>query len=520
MRRKCEDFLSACHGRQPAVPRCPAVCVRVLIDDVLAQHDYAMRLTIAGRLFLALALTSAVTLILNAGLTRWNFQRGFMAYIEELEAQRIERIRSTLADAYVADEWDSLRTSPRSWHDVLVRSGSRPPPPRAGRPPPGDGPGRPGRERRGDRPPRPADPLRVGQRFALLDASDQLVAGRAVVSEETDRYPIESRGERVGTLLVAKIPDLRAPGDREFSREQQKASYLSLAVAIAVAALLSAILARQITRPIRSLAEGTKAIAKGEFGANVAADRHDELGELARDFNQLSDTLFNNRESRRQWTNDIAHELRTPLSIIKGELDAIRDGVRPFDESTLESLRAEAERLGKLVADLRQLAISDEGRLTLEITSVDVVQLLHDSLLAAEIRLSEAGIKLETELPDYPLMISADPNRIDQLFANLIANTIRYTDSPGQLLVTCRTEHDQLLIDFQDSPPDVPDAALERIFDRLYRVDASRSRATGGSGLGMAICAAIVSGHGGSISASRSQLGGLRVSISLPYLRK
>ena len=352
-------------------------------------------------------------------------------------------------------------------------------------------------------------------RYALTDATGVTVVGR-LSANDSQQVPILVAGERVGTLHVAKLTELEESIDQQFAEQQQRSTYALLAIAVLVAATLSALMARQFTRPIRELAIGANAITEGDYSTTIDASRTDELGALANDFNELAHTLAKNRESRRQWISDIAHELRTPLAILQGELEALEDGVRTYDDATRRSLQAEITRLGALVADLHDLSASDEGRLTVEMASVDVARLLRELVGHADARLAAANIEIHTHLPAEPVPIEADAARLQQLFTNLVENTLRYTDSPGKLTIRCDSDETAVTIEFADSAPSVPDAALARLFDRLYRVDTSRSRETGGSGLGLAICEAIVAAHHGSIVAGHSRHGGVSIRIQLP----
>lgn len=489
-----------------------------------------MRLNIGTRLFLIISLTSVAVLVANAALTRWSFERGFFGYVEELESARIDAAAEALAQVYAEDGgWQRLGGDLRRWHDLLRgadqrRPGTEPkfPPPGGAldRPPPRDGdrqgrrPPGPG-DQRGRRPPPPPDPLRVAERYALTDAEGATIVGR-LSQGDSQQMPIVVAGATVGTLHVARLTELEQSIDRSFAQQQQQSIYLLLALAVLIAAAISGLMAKQFTRPIRELAVGANSIAEGDYETRIDANRNDELGVLARDFNRLAKTLAKNRESRRRWISDIAHELRTPLAILQGELEALEDGVRTFDDATRGSLQAEIKRLGGLVADLHELSTSDEGRLTVEMADVDVSGLLRELIGQSSGRLVSGGIDVTQRLPSEPTTITADSARLRQLFANLIENTLRYTDSPGRLEVRCEHDDANVTIEFADSAPSVPDAALPLLFDRLYRVDTSRSRETGGSGLGLAICEAIVEAHRGRISASHSELGGVCIRIELP----
>ena len=246
----------------------------------------------------------------------------------------------------------------------------------------------------------------------------------------------------------------------------------------------------------------------------------DELGRLAEDFNRLAVTLERNEQLRRAFMADISHELRTPLAVLRGELEAIEDGVRPMSPESVKSLQGEVATLGKLVDDLYELSLADVGALTYRKTALDLAEPLTQALEGFRERLVERRIALETVLPPAgTLTVLADPDRLRQLFNNLLENTVRYTDPGGRLRVEARCERGRVRIDFQDSAPGVPEELLPRLFERLFRVEGSRSRAGGGAGLGLAICRSIVQAHDGEIDARPSPLGGVWVHVSLPEYR-
>ncbi len=464
-----------------------------------------MRLTIGKRIFLALTAVSLLVLTLSAVVTRWNFQRGFLEYVDEQELITISEAAASLASTYREEGgWDGFRQDPRRWNDLLRRS-SRPVPVR---PPPGAPASRGG--------PPLDDPHEVGRRISLTDASGELVIGRLPPADTGRTVPVIVDSTTVGYVSIAPRRQLTDRIDREFAQEQERSIYLVALAALVLAALISALLARQLTQPLRSLTAGARAISDGDYDTRIPEVRNDELGDLAHEFNKLAAKLEKNRESRRQWIADIAHELRTPLAILRGELDAIEDGIRPFDAASQRSLRDETSRLMKLVDELHDLSVYDEGGQSYHPENFDVVAALDDVLTSARKRLADAGIELIHQLPDHRVAVTADATKIERVFVNLIENTLRYTDAPGRLAVTCADTNDSVIIEFSDSAPGVPPAVLERLFDRLFRIDESRSRETGGSGLGLAICKAIIEAHGGRIEASDSELGGVSISIRLP----
>jgi two-component system sensor histidine kinase BaeS len=227
--------------------------------------------------------------------------------------------------------------------------------------------------------------------------------------------------------------------------------------------------------------------------------------------------LQQNEASRKQWIADIAHELRTPLAILRGEIEALQDGINQPDASTLASLHQEVSHLQRLVSDLYDLSMSDSGALSYRKESLDLIALLQETLTLHSTPLQEKGLHIGLAgLSQQPVRIQGDPQRLQQLFKNLLENSLRYTDKPGQLQVSTQLQASMVTLVFADSLPGVPEDALPHLFERLYRVESSRNRATGGAGLGLSICYNIVEAHGGKISAAHSALGGLEIRVNLP----
>jgi two-component system sensor histidine kinase BaeS len=464
-------------------------------------------MTIGTRIFLALTAVSFLILTLNAAIARWNFQRGFIEYVAEQELDTISAAAANLAAAYKeAGSWDEIRDDPRSWRDLLRGSSGQPPGGRRPSPPPGGPPGGPPLD----------DPFDLSRRILLSDASGGVVVGRHGTTDSARAVPVVVDDITVGYVSIEPRRQLTDQIDQEFSKEQERSIYMIALAALLLAALISAILARQLTRPMRSLAAGARAISDGEYNTRIPEVRNDELGELAHEFNKLAVTLEKNRVARRQWVTNIAHELRTPLAVLRGELDAIEDGIRTFDAASQKSLQDEISRLMRLVGELHDLTVYDEGGQNYHLEHFDIVAVLGDVLASSKKRFADTGIELTNELPDRHIAVLADATKLERVFRNLIENSLRYTDAPGRLYVTCRESDDSVIIDLADSAPGVPTANLARLFDRLFRVDDSRSRNTGGSGLGLAICKAIVQAHHGDIEASASEFGGVLIRVRLP----
>lgn len=352
-------------------------------------------------------------------------------------------------------------------------------------------------------------------RLLLLDAAGIAVAGNRNMPTDALSLPLLIDEKPVGTLRLARQTQINAAVDLAFSRTQLRDALL-VGVAILVAALLLAFaLARWLLAPVRALTVATRALAAGDFGQRVATARHDELGALAQDFNRLAATLEQNRQARQRWGADIAHELRTPLSVLRGEIQALQDGVRAPTAGALDSLQAECLRLGSLVDDLYQLSLADAGALDYRFEPLDLAEFVRDALALQQRACRDAGLSLEADLAATP-PVRADARRLGQLIDNLLGNARRYTDTPGRIRIAVGAGADYATLIVDDTPPGVPAAALPRLFDRLYRVETARARNAGGAGLGLSICRAIVDAHGGTIVAEHSPLGGLRIVVQLP----
>jgi len=376
-------------------------------------------------------------------------------------------------------------------------------------PPPDDG--------RGPPPPRPAGPLDLAARLLLVDANDQYVVGNPDVPAGSPFVPVMAHGAIVGRLLLAPLPKLRGDLDLSFAQTQLHHALLMACTVLLGALLLSWLLARWLLAPIRALSAGSRALVAGQFATRVPATRSDELGALAEDFNQLASTLEKNRDARRRWGADIAHELRTPVGILRGEIQALQDGIRKVGPETLASLHTECDRLAGLVEDLYQLSLSDAGALAYRFEPLDLGDLLREVVQSHAGAMQDAGMELTLDAsPMVNLPVQGDVQRLMQLFGNLLRNCIRYTTAPGKVRIVARRVGSDCLVEIEDTAPGVPEAALAHLFDRLYRVESSRSREFGGAGLGLAICRNIALAHEGHIVASSSSMGGLCVGLRLP----
>jgi two-component system sensor histidine kinase BaeS len=239
---------------------------------------------------------------------------------------------------------------------------------------------------------------------------------------------------------------------------------------------------------------------------------------MAESFNFLAQTLEKNERQRKQWLVDIAHELRTPIAVLRSEVEAMLDGIRKLEPRRISSLHVEILSLGTLVNDVYRLSLSDSIPIIKEQNPVDLIQIIKDAAESSHSLLQQKEIKLSVLGTEGRAIMAANKQSLHQLLSNLLGNSFRYTHKKGciEILVTQASQMIEIIV--QDSAPSVPTESLGLLFDRLYRVDQSRSRALGGSGLGLSICATIVASHNGTIVAEHSPLGGVLIKIQFPQM--
>ena len=261
--------------------------------------------------------------------------------------------------------------------------------------------------------------------LALLDAQEESVLRRPISMAESLRIPIEVEGELVGWLLARSQNKLSEGFDLQFVEQQRETMLLAGLLVLLLSALLAFPIARHLVRPIRELAEGTARLADGEFGREIRVKRRDELGQLARDFNELSRSLAANQDSRQRWFAAISHELRTPLAILRGEIEALLDGVRPLDMAGIQSLAEETQQLTRLVEDLYALSSADIGTLQYRKESVDMGELVAATLKQHLDSFNLAQLAVDWQAPTGVLLTWGDPARLRQLLDNRLVNSIR-----------------------------------------------------------------------------------------------
>jgi two-component system sensor histidine kinase BaeS len=365
----------------------------------------------------------------------------------------------------------------------------------------------------------------LGRRIRLIDEGGLLVAGPRNPAPNAQTFTLEYNGQSVGQLTVNRITLLQGQFELAFQAAQRRLTYITAIVLLMFSALMAWGVGRHFLSPINRLAKGTQELAGGKLGLQIASQRKDELGELVGLFNQLSSSLESSKSARDRWVADIAHELRTPLGIMRGEIEALQDGTRKVSEAALGSLLEEVSYLSRLVNDLYELSLSDAGGLKYQFRPCNLVEIVQSIVDSFRVTADREGldVKFENSLVSTQLM-SLDEDRIAQLVSNLLTNSVRYTDKPGKVVVSLSPDlslssasaADTIQLTVSDSSPGVLEEHIPHLFDRLFRVEMSRNRATGGAGIGLAICKNITEAHSGTISAAASKYGGLTVVVVLP----
>ena len=331
--------------------------------------------------------------------------------------------------------------------------------------------------------------------------------------------PISEDRQVIGILISPQMPYEGQPRELEFIERINLILVYGALIGGVIALLLGIFLSRTLTRPIRELTRATHAISEGDLSQQVPVRTNDELGELAQAFNKMSNELSRSVNTRKQMTADIAHELRTPLSLILGHAEAVHDGVLPPTRENFEIIREEATRLENLVNDLRTLSLADAGELSINRQIIEPQRLLQEVAALYQYQTERKKITLKLDMDTWLPNIEVDPGRMTQVLTNILDNAMRHTPEGGHILLAAQQTGEFVELAVQDSGPGVSAENLERIFERFYRTDASRQRegvVPGGSGLGLAIARSIVQAHNGQLSAESEAGQGLKIIIKLP----
>ena len=487
-----------------------------------------MTFKIWHKLALVLIITITMAVVISTVLSQRSFKNSFMEYIEQQELRQIKELGNSLLTRFEEEgSWAFIRNKKRVWflylrlkpeqrqqrrflsEDRQLRRTRR-------------------QEQfalRQERNLIRAIPMKDNDRrlnqkrnkLALVDSNKRLIVGVHLLPDNTEYYPLESDGTIVAYLQRKKFRGITDQLDKIFANKQDQAFLFNTLSTLFISILLALFISVYFRKRINCLTTIAKELTSGHYQKRVDIKQKDELGQLGMDFNTLAETLQKNQQLQQQWIADISHELRTPIAILKGELQALDDDIRPLNKEAVNSLKQETERLNKLVDDLYQLSVAEMGVLKYDKKHFDVNDLFIEikENFTLQFEQKELSLSIECQLSTQN-KFHGDKQRLYQLMSNLLQNSLRYTDSGGQVQIRCQEKNKILTITIADSSPGVEYEHLSKIFERLYRVESSRSRSNGGAGLGLAIAKQIVLAHQGKIFAQPSDLGGITITVVLP----
>ena len=505
---------------------------------------------------LILILLSTSLLLLTAIYTtvQWSFDRGMLEYVNKKDLVSLQLLSKNLANLYQQKQsWESLvitkninrRPPPRrqdntfssstnkshpsqTWHQIvkLSNDGIELPDdvehylrvntdfrPRKNRP--SAFPPPPRRARSTEYQQRP--PQNEHQRHpSLLNKDKQQILGP--LNNNFSLQAIHLNGAIIGYLALPPKTQLTDAFDLAFL-EQTKEDLFYIVLGLFILIIIIAVpMSRHFVMPIKRLERAMRSLNSGDFNIKINVTGNDELSSLSLNFNDLAKTLEQNESSRNTWLANISHELRTPISIIKGEIEAIQDGIRALNFNSLSSLNDEVEHLHKLVNDLSTLSNAEIGAMRYQKQKVNLATVIEHNLSRHKHKANELELSISQHITSTKVPIWADETRINQLIDNLINNSFKYTQAPGEIHISLTKTTSEVILTISDSFPSVPDDSMTKLFEHLYRVENSRNRKTGGSGLGLALCKKIMSAHQGTIEATHSEFGGLAIRCVFPLV--
>jgi two-component system, OmpR family, sensor histidine kinase BaeS len=504
-----------------------------------------VRLRLFHKLFLLVAGSALLAALAMAIVLSLNLKRGFADYLDARDSEQLRAFAGAAANAIQArSDAAAFAATGAPWHTLIEELAQRGdiPDVKPGTPFPGLGkPGRtrpreleldkiqnpPGRDdvqptqqlesakpRRVRRPP----PDGFAIRLMLFDLNGQQLFGPAPARQAAMiEQAIVVAGQRIAIARLLPRAPIPRTVDASFLRSQYRSAGLLTLMLLVLASIAAFYFARSGAARLLAMQRATTAIASGDLSSRVQINGSDEISAMGQNINSMAQNLQQLDNARRRWLAEISHELRTPLSVIVGELDALRLNVRPLTMTAVVSLSEEAQRIERIVSDLHFLALSDLSGVPCQFAPCDAVMIVNKVTSKVTKEFVAAGIDLDLNLHGLSaLPVVWDAIRITQLLGNLLSNSLRYTDAPGKVVLTMRRDEKQVFLTLNDSAPGVGQGDLARIFEPLFRLDSSRARVSGGSGLGLAVSQSIVRAHAGSIQASASALGGLCMEIMLP----
>ncbi len=507
---------------------------------------------------LTFLVTSVSVVVLMVITMQFFVYRNFSDFVLQQELDSLGALAQALSEDYqLNNNWDKYRHNPRIWHETLIRffpadsqilsrqperdlyqtqvnfpaeeninSNRRPGPP----PPPVRNFPTERKTLNAENfrtrplpPPPPRRPLEISdmaRRLSLFDMKKRVVSGNPDLAQQALK-PITADNQVIGWLGLKKETQKMTPTDISFLKRQSRTFYFIGGIVLFMAVVVSIFFSRHLTAPVRTIAQATNAIRNRQFDLRIAVASNDELGQLAENFNAMAQALQSHESIRRQWLSDIAHELRTPLAVLRAEIEALQDGIRKVTPATINSLHGEVMVLAKIVDDLSLIAKTESGIIQMRQEVINPIRVLENVIQRFSSRFNDNQIAINRAFPDSArFTVLGDADKLAQVFGNIFENILRYATTSESVAINCRELKEHFVISIEDTGPGVPEDCLGRLFDRLYRIDSARTRELGGSGLGLSICKTIIEALQGQIWAENVSAGGLRIIIKLPICKQ
>jgi signal transduction histidine kinase len=473
------------------------------------MHSLRVKLLIA---FMSVALI-AVAVAALAALRATD--RAFAAYVRQGQSQRMERLRADLADFYAHNQsWTNVQATLSQGSGMGLQAGQ------------GGMMGAGGMMGSGPRSGREGAAGMMATRALLANPQGTIVAWSGTApdastlsaKELSTALPITVGGKVVGYLL-GQGPGLSTftAVEDQFLQSVKIGLLAASLIAGGLAIVISLVMARRLSDPLVSMTQAAQAMARGDLDQRVLVHSRDEIGRLAGAFNSMAASLQRAEQLRRNLVADVAHELRTPIAVLRADLEALQDGVYQPSAERLAALREETDILSRLVADLHELSLAEAGQLAMERRPYDLSVICRQAATGMESQATASGIGLQVGQADEGAVSNVDPDRMAQVLRNLISNALRYTPNGGVVNVACRRDSDSNLISVRDSGTGIQPEDLPYVFDRFYRGEKSRARATGGAGLGLAIVKQLVEAQAGRVWVESTPGEGATFFVRLPY---
>jgi two-component system, OmpR family, sensor histidine kinase BaeS len=358
----------------------------------------------------------------------------------------------------------------------------------------------------------------------IFDSHREIKSGEMFPVNFSRGVAVKSKDNMVGYVFVGSMTEPNMPRmGRELLKSVNRSVLTATSVILAVTLAVGIIIVSHLVSPIRGLKNAALKVADGKLETTVDITRNDELGDLGRSFNAMIKSLRRTEEWRKRIVADAAHELRTPITLIQGRLEMMLEGVYPVERDQVKELFEETKHLSSFVNDLQQLSSTESENLVLKKEKIDIRDSISQTVGMFQTSLEEKNIMIRVESGSLPLCISADPGKILQVLSNIFSNAVRHTPGSGIITVSAAaaftgTAGPSVLVQVHDTGPGVSEDELEKIFERFYRVDTSRSKEDGGRGLGLSIAQGIIRAHDGEIRAENRSAGGLTIEFTLPIV--